>query len=207
MKLTQADVELLSLVGAGHQQPFGSGANSAEHILPFVHAFFGTHLQGQTDYAAYLSEDYARTLDGVVWGAADIPMLAPEHIPNLTFTDGGALTFGEPVTGEVLTATDRVGFSLNLPETRPARPDGQRNRPEYGYHDLCQVRSGALAYILNDRGEVAAWNDELDLADNGMGIFDAGFRNFELPAGDYTLVVGGFRMAGPFELSAEAVTP
>jgi predicted dienelactone hydrolase len=204
-RMAGADVELLSLIGAGHQQPYGVGAHSPDHILPFVRAFFGTHLQGQPEYAAYLSEDFARTLDGVAWGVADIPMLAPEHIPNFTFSDGGALTLGEPVTGDVPTATDRVGFSLTLPAD--SLLDLTASGTGRSTSSTIYAKFDPVLYLLNDQGEVMAWNDELDLADNGSGIFDAGFRNFELPAGDYTLVVGGFRMAGPFALLAEATAP
>jgi predicted dienelactone hydrolase len=40
-------------------------------IKHFATAFFGTYLQGQTDYAAYLTADYVENIDQVFWGPVD----------------------------------------------------------------------------------------------------------------------------------------
>jgi hypothetical protein len=40
-------------------------------IKHFATAFFGTYLQGQTDYAAYLTADYVENINQVTWGPVD----------------------------------------------------------------------------------------------------------------------------------------
>jgi predicted dienelactone hydrolase len=63
--LGSAEHSLLTLVDVDHSYPSESTQKVVQH---YVTAFFGYHLQGKTEYADYLTEEYAESLDNVVWG-------------------------------------------------------------------------------------------------------------------------------------------
>ncbi|MFC1961417.1 alpha/beta hydrolase family protein [Chloroflexota bacterium] len=60
----QAD--LLTLVDTDHMFLFRSNLNS--FWKQFSTAFFGQHLQGQENYAEYLTEEYVEQFEGLAWG-------------------------------------------------------------------------------------------------------------------------------------------
>jgi predicted dienelactone hydrolase len=59
---------LISIIGANHL--FGYGANSPKTavVMHFATAFFGYYLQGQEDYAQYLTADFVNGIGDLVWG-------------------------------------------------------------------------------------------------------------------------------------------
>ena len=65
--LGSEDRYLISLIGADHQTPFGDSGVQAT-FYHFTMAFFGYYLQGQEDYADYLTEEYVAGFDDVAWG-------------------------------------------------------------------------------------------------------------------------------------------
>ncbi|MBL8147974.1 MAG: hypothetical protein JNL34_16465 [Anaerolineae bacterium] len=203
-QLTGAEHQLV-LLNSAHGPPLTGGTVAPDLVLQLVHAFLGMHLQGEAENAVYLTEAYANTLDQVEWGIGDFMAVDPANIRDFTFSEGGSIGLGESVAGIVETAGDRIGYDLSLAEGNllnlTAHGTGRRtDSPIFSQFD-------PVLYILNDQGEVVFWSDELSLADNFSGNLDAGFESLDLPAGDYTLVVGGFRMAGPYELTVEEARP
>jgi predicted dienelactone hydrolase len=57
---------LLSFIGGNHY--FGILDPHRPRFKHFLTAFFGYHLQGREDYAHYLSDDYANSIEGLFWG-------------------------------------------------------------------------------------------------------------------------------------------
>jgi predicted dienelactone hydrolase len=62
--LQSDDAIFISLINAGHSFP-----SVSRQVAPYLVAFFGYHLQGNEDYAEYLTEDYVNSVDGLAWGA------------------------------------------------------------------------------------------------------------------------------------------
>jgi predicted dienelactone hydrolase len=57
---------LLSFIGAEHHDILLPGLSPL--ALHFATAFFGDHLQGQEDYAEYLTEEYVEQFEDLAWG-------------------------------------------------------------------------------------------------------------------------------------------
>lgn len=63
------DKIFISFLGEDHYMLFEK--ELAAIMAHFATAFFGYHLQGCTDYAAFLSETFASQFDGLTWGTID----------------------------------------------------------------------------------------------------------------------------------------
>jgi predicted dienelactone hydrolase len=59
---------LISIIGADHQFGYGSASPRTSVVMHFATAFFGYSLQGQKEYAQYLTEDFVDGVEGLVWG-------------------------------------------------------------------------------------------------------------------------------------------
>jgi len=59
----------ISFVGLNHMMVFRT--KSISRMAHFATAFFGYHLQGRADYAAYFSEDFVSHFDDLAWGVVE----------------------------------------------------------------------------------------------------------------------------------------
>jgi predicted dienelactone hydrolase len=114
---------LLSFIDAGHQFGYTSASRYKSVILHFATAFFGYYLQGQADYAQYLTEDYVNGIDGLAWGpygdAAGMFNLMPmtpdnvDQIEQLTeFEQSTVCTATFSPNGELLASSGSGTVSL-----------------------------------------------------------------------------------------------
>lgn len=167
---------------------------SAGIVQQFVTAFFGYHLQEKAEYAEYLTQDYAESLDNVVWGIDESAINNPRYISEMTFTDGGTVAVGDTIAGEIAERGIRMGYNLTL------EADATLNF----YANAAYAHSfDPVLYVCDAQGDVLFWNDELNFEDEG--IFNAGLEGIALPAGSYTIVVSGFsHRTGSYELVVES---
>lgn len=120
---------------------------------------------------------------------------------ELTVVDGGAVTIGDTLAGEVPAITQRVAYNLSL------ESDASVNLyvKATGSKTLDSVGSDffdPMVYVYDSSGSLLFWNDNQSFesySDN------SGLEAISLKAGDYTIQVGGWAdlNAGPYELVVE----
>ena len=64
--LGSSDKAMISFVGNNHFMVFETP--SIERMAHFAVSFFGYHLQGREDYAAYFSEEFVKQHHDLAWG-------------------------------------------------------------------------------------------------------------------------------------------
>jgi hypothetical protein len=205
VNLGSAERYLLTLVGAGMAIPT---SNQTEPVVQqFVTAFFGYYLQGKAEYADYLTEDYAESLDDVVWGIDEIAANKPYFSREVMFLEGGTAAVGDVIVGEIPDVGNRVEYSLTLDADAPvnfyARATGTATNDESG------AAFDPVLYVRDAQGEVLVWNDDFTVTyrdkHDDLANFDAGLEGLTLPAGSYTIIVNGYgRSTGRYELVVES---
>ena len=60
------DRYMVSFIGSGHGMPFDP--EQRKRMNHFATAFFGTYLQGKSEYRDYFSEDFVSQFDDLAWG-------------------------------------------------------------------------------------------------------------------------------------------
>jgi predicted dienelactone hydrolase len=159
-------------------------------VQQYVTAFFGYYLEGKTEYAEYLTEEYAESLDNVVWGIDESAINNPRFLSEMTFTEGDTIAVGDTIAGEIAEPGTRMGYSLTL--DAPATLNLYVNATRFSLFD-------SVLYVCDVQGDVLFWNDELSFEDGDD--FGAGLEGLELPPGSFTLIVSGFSQnTGPYEL-------
>ena len=127
---------------------------------------------------------------------------------HLTMTDGGSVAPGTAIPGMVPGLGSRVGYELTLDD------ETTLNITVRGTGEPTQVRTGLSSdvfdptlYLIDSQGNLLFWNEESDWHDNAVSVFDAGFQRLTLPAGTYTVLVGGVldSQAGRFVLTIHAL--
>ncbi|MFN8377862.1 MAG: DVUA0089 family protein [Anaerolineae bacterium] len=125
---------------------------------------------------------------------------------HLALTDGGTVSPGTAVSGSVTELGSRVQYQLTLAEETTlnitVRGTGE---PTHARTGLASSVFDPTLYLTDADGHLLVWNEEMNWRDNADSVFDAGFQRLTLPAGTYTVSVGGTidSQAGPFELSIE----
>jgi predicted dienelactone hydrolase len=194
-RMGSAERYLLTLLGAQHAVP---GPDIEPVMQQFVTAFFGYYLQGKSEYAEYLTGDYAKSLDNVVWGIDEAAVIDPQYFEEITFIDSGTVAVGDTVAGEIADMGTRMGYALSLDADTFLNLYANATGPRT--NDRSGARFDPVLYVLDGQGDVLFWNDEVTHDDDFQGIWDAGLDGIELTAGSYTIVVGGFHATGPYEL-------
>ena len=184
---------LLTLVGSALTFP---DVSTEPVVRQSVTAFLGYRLQGKTEYAKYLTADYAEDFSNVVWGVDESAVTDPQYITEMTFSDAGIIGVGDTIAGSIAKRGTRMGYSLTL--------DADTTLNVYANATRTYLFD-PVAYILDEQGNILFWNDELSLEDNSGGVFDAGFEGLDLSAGNYTIVVSGWSHAtGHYDLVVES---
>jgi hypothetical protein len=200
VRMDSAERYLLTLVGARHDYPKD---DTAPVVQQFVTAFFGLHLQGKSEYAEYLTVDYAEHLDNVVWGVDTAAVSRYSwYGGEITPVDGGMVTAGDEIAGEIASIGSRMRYTLTLDTATSlnlhANPAGPRTNNRSG------MPFDPALYVYDAEGNLLYWSNETAFGD--AALFEASIEGMELPAGSYTIEVRGFTdlISGPYELVLES---
>jgi hypothetical protein len=120
---------------------------------------------------------------------------AGQFVGKLSLIDGGAITVGDVLPVDITAMGQRMDFTLKL--NQDANLDILESAKD--------ITTGADAHlrIYNATGDVIFENEELTIADDSQGVYDAGWKGLALKAGTYTLEAGTFidTSTGAFTLS------
>lgn len=197
--LGSEEADILTLRGLRYLLPSDRRVNPI--LSQYATAFFGYHLQGNEDYAQYLTAEYTETIENALWGLDLATMEAFSFNPGpITTVDRGVVPFDEPVTGEIalgtrdeftLTLTDDTAISVHVASTgvNAVSPAGTPFEP--------------FLFIYDSERTVLAWGDLVP--DPSLFAIDWEITDLQLPAGTYTIGVRGVGdiAAGPYELMVE----
>jgi hypothetical protein len=115
------------------------------------------------------------------------------YVGDMTVNDGGAVSVGDTIAGEIPAVGNRVQYTLTLDADVSlnlyANATGPRTNDESG------TTFDPALYVYGAQGRSLFWNDEItynddSISDATIGIFDAGLEGIELAAGVYTIEVG-----------------
>jgi hypothetical protein len=198
-KMGSAERYLITLVGARHTLP----SQTAPVVSQFVTAFFGYYLQGKSEYESYLTEDYAKTLDDVVWGI-DMAMINnfSLYVGELNRTDGGEVAVGDAITGEIANLGTRLEYTLTVDTNTSlnvyANATGPRTNDQSGMSFI------PVLYIYDTQGDLLFWTEHGGIGDDFL--LDGSIEGADLTAGNYTIEVRGWGdiLSGPYELIVES---
>jgi len=123
--------------------------------------------------------------------------------------DGGAVTVGDEIAGEISEVAKRVRYTLTVDADTTlnlyANAAGMRKHDSWG-----TGRFDPSLYIYDAQGNLLFWNDDLNFADNFSGApnaFDAGLEGVTLEAKTYIVEVAGSIdiISGPYTLVIESI--
>ncbi len=119
---------------------------------------------------------------------------------KITILNGGTITVGKEVTGEIAAITQRMRYTLTLTTDSvlnlKASENGLKNKDTV----LPDVyKFNPAIYVLDAKGKLLVWNN--------IFSFEAKLEGLALKAGTYQIEVGGSSdlVSGPFKLIVEAV--